>query len=188
MWKVLNKEVDVGEPTSFLDHVYLGCTQRQCEISKDIVDNYRTMFESRISAGVAGKITIPSKSSYFFMVWNTVGKVPNWECLLVNREKGRFLCVGGRYKTGWENAEHSHLSQHRKEMWTLVNKKGDARKLRTEWQRTSIGVWDVEEAARLWRFKEMWRMKMSAWRLQTQAGKMWQITFGRPRHGEKGGP
>ena len=37
MWKVLNKEVDLGEPTSFLDHVYLGCTQRQCEISKDIV-------------------------------------------------------------------------------------------------------------------------------------------------------
>ena len=50
-WKVLNKEVDLGEPTSFLDHVYLGCTQRQCGISKDIVDNYRTMFESRISAG-----------------------------------------------------------------------------------------------------------------------------------------
>ena len=50
MWKVLNKEVDLGEPTSFLDHVYLGCTQRQCEISKDIVDNYRTMLELRISA------------------------------------------------------------------------------------------------------------------------------------------
>ena len=50
MWKVLNEEVDWGEPTSFLDHVYLGCTQRQCEIGKDIVDNYRTMFESRISA------------------------------------------------------------------------------------------------------------------------------------------
>ena len=49
MWKLLNKEVDLGEPTSFLDHVYLGCTRRQCEISKDIVDNYRTMFESRIS-------------------------------------------------------------------------------------------------------------------------------------------
>ena len=51
MWKLLNKEVDFGEPTSFLDHVYLGCTQRQREISKDIVDNYRAMFESRISAG-----------------------------------------------------------------------------------------------------------------------------------------
>ena len=51
MWKVLNKEVDLGEPTSFLDHVHLGSTQRHCETSKDIVDNYRAMFESRISAG-----------------------------------------------------------------------------------------------------------------------------------------
>ena len=50
MWKVLNKEVDLGEPTSFLDNVYLGCTRRQCEIRKDIVDNYRAIFESRISA------------------------------------------------------------------------------------------------------------------------------------------
>ena len=59
MWKVLNKEVDLGEPTSFLDHVYLGCTQRQCEVSKDIVDNYRTMFESRISAGGVEKLPFP---------------------------------------------------------------------------------------------------------------------------------
>ena len=59
MWKVLNKEVDLGEPTSFLDHVYLGCTQRQCEISKDTVDNYRTMFESRISAGRVEKLPFP---------------------------------------------------------------------------------------------------------------------------------
>ena len=92
MWKLLNKEVDLGEPTSFLDHVYLGCTQRQCQISekkqnisptwkilmkdvdlrvpttsfdhvylgctqsecqisKDIVVNFKSMFESRISAG-----------------------------------------------------------------------------------------------------------------------------------------
>ena len=58
MWKVLNKEVDLGEPTSFLDHVYLRCTQRQCEISKDIVDNYRAMFESRISAGATEKMTM----------------------------------------------------------------------------------------------------------------------------------
>ena len=49
-WKILMKDVDLGEPTSFLDHVYLGCTQRECQISKDIVDNYRSMFESRISA------------------------------------------------------------------------------------------------------------------------------------------
>ena len=59
MWKLLNKEVDLGEPTSFFDHVYLGCTQRQCEISKDIVDNHRTMFESRISAGGVEKLPFP---------------------------------------------------------------------------------------------------------------------------------
>ena len=61
MWKLLNKEVDLGEPTSFLDHVCLGCTQRQCEISKDIVDNYRTMFESRISAGATKKLPCSEK-------------------------------------------------------------------------------------------------------------------------------
>ena len=50
------KDVDLGEPTSFLDHVYLDCTQRECQINKDIVDNYRSMFESRISAGTTGKL------------------------------------------------------------------------------------------------------------------------------------
>ena len=69
MWQILNKEIDLGEPTSFLHHVYLGCTQRQCEISKNTVDNYRTMFESRMNfRGRSREITIPSKSSYFFMV------------------------------------------------------------------------------------------------------------------------
>ena len=63
MWKLLNKKVDLGEPTSFPDHVYLGCTQRQCEISKDIVDNYRTMFESRISAVRTKKLPYPENFS-----------------------------------------------------------------------------------------------------------------------------
>ena len=49
-WKVLINDVDLGEPTSFLDHVYLGCTRRECEKSKDVVDSYRSMFKSRISA------------------------------------------------------------------------------------------------------------------------------------------
>ena len=31
MWKKLMKHVDLEEPTSFLDHVYLGCTQRECK-------------------------------------------------------------------------------------------------------------------------------------------------------------
>ena len=68
MWNVLNKEVDLGEPTSFLDHVILGCTQRQCEICKDIVDNYRTMFESRISAGATEEL--PSSENLCTSSWS----------------------------------------------------------------------------------------------------------------------
>ena len=57
-----------GEPTSFLDHVYLGCTQRQCEISKDIVDNYRTMFEYRISEGATEKL--PYSENFRISSWS----------------------------------------------------------------------------------------------------------------------
>ena len=38
VWKVLNEEVDMGEPTSFFDHVYQGCTQRDCKTSEVILD------------------------------------------------------------------------------------------------------------------------------------------------------
>ena len=75
MWKVLHKEVDLGEPTSFLDHVYLGCTQRQCEI-KDIVDNYRAMFESRISAG--GTEKLPYSENF---------RISSWSCDLEGHAK-----------------------------------------------------------------------------------------------------
>ena len=67
MWKVLNKEVDLGEPSFFLDHVYLGCTQRQCEVSKDTVDNYRTMFEWWISA--CGVEKLPSPQNLRISSW-----------------------------------------------------------------------------------------------------------------------
>ena len=52
------KDVDLGEPTSFLDHVYLGCTQRECKISDEIVANYKDMYESRMSAGAKEKLPI----------------------------------------------------------------------------------------------------------------------------------
>ena len=56
MWKKLMKDVDLGEPTSFLDHVYLGCTPRECQTSKDLVDDHRNMFESKISTGATEKL------------------------------------------------------------------------------------------------------------------------------------
>ena len=37
MWKKMMKNVEFEEPTSFLDHAYLGCTQRECE-SNEIIN------------------------------------------------------------------------------------------------------------------------------------------------------
>ena len=73
MWKLLNKEVDLGEPTFFRDHVYLGCIQRKFEISKDIVDNYRTIFESQISAGGEGKLPFPQNLRISSWSYDMVG-------------------------------------------------------------------------------------------------------------------
>ena len=88
MWKVLNKEDDLGEPTSFLGHVYLGCTQRQCEVSQNIVDNYRTMFESRISAGGLEKLPFPQHlriSSWSYDMAGHAKKCVERYCELANK-------------------------------------------------------------------------------------------------------
>ena len=50
------KNVDLDEPTSFLDHENLGCTQRECKPNEIIIREYREMFESRISAGATEKL------------------------------------------------------------------------------------------------------------------------------------
>ena len=70
MWKALMRDVDLGEPTSFLDHVYLGCTQRECQTSKDIVDNYRNMFVSKISAGATEKLPSTGKLDANISSWS----------------------------------------------------------------------------------------------------------------------
>ena len=56
VWKKLMKDVDNEEPISFLDHVYLGCTQRECKPNEKIIGQYYKMFESRISAGATEKL------------------------------------------------------------------------------------------------------------------------------------
>ena len=100
MWKVLNKEVDLGEPTSLLDHVYLGCTQRQCEVSQDIVDNYRTMFESRISAGRLEKLPFPPNIRISSWSYDMVGHAK--KCVeryfeLANRTTLQSICSMHRW-------------------------------------------------------------------------------------------
>ena len=88
MWKPLNKEVDLGEPTSFLHHVHLGCTQRKFEISKDIVDKYRTMFESRIYEGGLEKLPFPQNlriSSWSYDMAGHAKKCVERYCELANK-------------------------------------------------------------------------------------------------------
>ena len=72
MWKVLNKEVDLGEPTSFLDHRKLEMhsttmrnKQRYCGQLQNHV--WIANFCANFSGG-SREITISSKYSYFFMV------------------------------------------------------------------------------------------------------------------------
>ena len=69
-------------------YIYLGCTQRKCEINKDIVDNYRTMFESRISAGGLKKLPFSQNTRIFSWSYDMVGhakKCVERYCELANK-------------------------------------------------------------------------------------------------------
>ena len=74
-WKIFMEDVGLGEPASFLDHVYLGCTQSECQTGNDIVANWRDMFEFRLSAGgpkeklptrASGKLDAETRSSWSY--------------------------------------------------------------------------------------------------------------------------
>ena len=89
------KDGDLGEPTSSFDHVYLVCTQRECQTSKDIVDNYRNMFESKISAGAAESYPILRNFAQTFlhgpMIWKVMRRnawtdIVNWRTKQLNNK------------------------------------------------------------------------------------------------------
>ena len=118
MWKVLSKEVDLGEPTSFLDHVYLGCTQRQCKISKDIVDNHRTMFESRSSAVEVEKLPFLQDlhiSSWSYDMAGHAEKCVERYCELANKTTQQL------YKVSTPCIHDHHFKRRRTEIcWRIV--------------------------------------------------------------------
>ena len=70
IWKKLMKLVNLGLPTSFLDHVYLGCTQRECKSNESIIEENEKMFESRISAGATEKLSDWEKSHAETVAWS----------------------------------------------------------------------------------------------------------------------
>ena len=83
------KIVDLDKPTSFLDHVYLGCTQRECKENEKVIDEHRAMFESRIYAGATEKLpyqgvkNLTQRRSRDPTVWkdmpkNALKDISNW--------------------------------------------------------------------------------------------------------------
>ena len=68
-------------PTSFLDHVYVGCTQRECKPNKTMIEQYTKIFESRISVG--SKISNKTSNVTFGhgkdMLKNALSNILNWQ-------------------------------------------------------------------------------------------------------------
>ena len=70
MWKVVKKEVDLANRHHSLTFFFFGLHSETCEVSKDVVDNYRSVFESQISAGAKEKLLYWGKTwrEHFLMV------------------------------------------------------------------------------------------------------------------------
>ena len=91
------KDVDLEEPTSFLDHVYLGCPERVYN-NHDIVRNYRDMFEARISAGAkeelpigdSGKPDAETISSWSYDMESHSKKCSERYCELANKKRSNY--------------------------------------------------------------------------------------------------
>ena len=64
-----NKLISENQPR-FLTTFIWWCTQQECETSRDIVGNCRTMFESRISTGATEKLPGSEKSDANISTWS----------------------------------------------------------------------------------------------------------------------
>ena len=70
MWVKLMKFEDHGEETSFLDHVYLGCTKRESKPNETMIDENRKMLESRISAAATERLLGCEKPHAKTVAWS----------------------------------------------------------------------------------------------------------------------
>ena len=64
------KDIGHSWPTSCLDHVYLGCTQRECKSNEIVIEQYKKMFESRISSGATEKYQGGKKTHLQTVMWS----------------------------------------------------------------------------------------------------------------------
>ena len=101
MWRKLMKKRGLGEPTSFLDHVYLGCTRRECKPNEAIKEQYTRMFESRISAGATEKLL-------------------GWQKPLAQTKA--FSCdMEGHDTVMWQTRKWNNFTKFRILVWMIIN-------------------------------------------------------------------
>ena len=103
MWKKLMKRVDLDEPTSFLHHIFLECTQRECKPNEIIFDELTKMFESRFSAGATENLSRWEEPHEKTVAWSYdveghARKCVERRCELANKKvmqlyKDSSLCV-----------------------------------------------------------------------------------------------
>ena len=65
MWDKWMKQVDIGQSTSLLDLIYVGCTQRECKPILKLIQEKKDLLESLIPTC-------------------TIKQVPDWERSHVN--------------------------------------------------------------------------------------------------------
>ena len=93
MWKTLMELVHLDERTSFLDHVYVGCTQRECKPNEDTMNQKREMFESRMSATATEQLPGCEKPHAKTIAWSCdmeghPKKCAERYCELANKKDG----------------------------------------------------------------------------------------------------
>ena len=119
MWKALYKEVDLGEPTSFLYHVYLGCTQKTNAKSAKILWTITEPCSNReFQRGGLEKLPFPQNtriSSWSYDMAGHAKKCVERYCELANKTTQQLYkvsapCIGDHHLIEEETKSVGELS------------------------------------------------------------------------------
>ena len=125
MWKVLLKEVDFGEPTFFLNHVYLVCTQRECPTSKkkwtitEVCLNPKSLLELQKSYLILRNLaqTFPHGPMIWKVMQRNVWKdIANWRTKQLNnytKSRHHALTTTNSRKKKWDQLENCQKYAHK---------------------------------------------------------------------------
>ena len=119
-WKKLMKNVDIEEPTSFLDHVHSGCTQRECQPNDTIIEEYKKIFEPRISAGTTEKLPGWEKSRSKVSAWVLRHERTCWKMretvLRIGKQEDRAITHGFQSLLGRSPNKERRIGEY----WWIV--------------------------------------------------------------------